>query len=117
MRRLLFFLSSAVLGAGLVILLSAGSGAGTWFGIAFCSLLVVGGAAGSRWGPGPVARGIRAPQLSLMSGIVLALSALAALLLLWRPSIGAGLPLYPFLGCVAVSALLLMPVGLMGDPQ
>ncbi|AEV85869.1 hypothetical protein ACWT_4850 [Actinoplanes sp. SE50] len=114
MRRLLFLLASATLGAGLLILLSAGTGAGRPFGIAFCALLTVGGAVGARRGRGPVARGVRSPQLAANFGCALGLCVLATLLWWWRPSVGTGMPIGAFLGCSAVSAVLMIVVGLTG---
>ncbi|SNY30031.1 hypothetical protein [Paractinoplanes atraurantiacus] len=114
MRRTLFFLAGVAFGAGLLIMLSAGSGAGTPFGVAFCAFLVVGTAIGGRWGPGPVAKGRRAPHLARAGVATAALCAVAAGMLAWRPSVGDGLPVAQFLGCMAAGALLMVPVGLMG---
>ena len=116
-RRLLFFLACATAGAGLLILLSSGNGNGTPFGVAFCALLVTGGALGGRRGRGPVARGVAAPELTMAGLGGLLLCAVAAALLLWRPSTGDGLPVWPFLTCMAVSLLLMVIVGRMGDRQ
>lgn len=65
-------------------------------------------------GPGPVARGVPAPRLAMGGLAVLGLCALAGLLVWWRPSAGAGLPVVPFLACMALGALLMVPVGLLG---
>ena len=117
LRRLLLFASCALAGTGLLILLSAGTGAGLPFGIGFCALLVVGGAVGGRWGPGPVSRGVRAPQLARAGVGLLALCALAGGWLLWRPEVGDGMPLWRFLLFMAAAAILMVPVGLMGRDQ
>jgi hypothetical protein len=113
-RRLLFVLNGVVVGVGLLILLSAGSGAGTPFGIAFCAFLVVGAAIAGRWGPGPVAKGVQAPYLTRTGVAVALLCALAICMLLWQPSLGGSLPMGWFLGCMAASGILMVPVGLMG---
>lgn len=115
MRRMLFFLACVAVGVGLLILFSAGEGAGTWFGITFCGLLMLGGAIGGRRGRGQVARGVQAPQLATTGLMVLVLCALAGIVLFWRPSVGVGLPMVPFLLCMAIGGLLMVPVGLMGD--
>ncbi|MFC4147916.1 hypothetical protein ACFO0M_16785 [Micromonospora mangrovi] len=115
MRRLLLLLSATAVGVGLMILMSAGTGAGTWFGITFCVLLIVGAAVGGRWGRGPVARGVRAPLLAGVGELVLGLCAVMGVMLIWRPSVGADLPMVPFLLCMALGSLLMVPVGLMGD--
>ncbi|MCI4061191.1 hypothetical protein MRQ36_00825 [Micromonospora sp. R77] len=112
---MLFFLSAAAVGVGVLILMTAGTGAGTWFGITFCGLLVLGSAVGGRWGRGPVARGVRAPLLATAGVALLGLCAVAGIMLVWRPSVGAGLPMVPFLLCMAIGSLLMVPVGVMGD--
>ncbi|MFI7430768.1 hypothetical protein ACIBPB_27610 [Micromonospora sp. NPDC049836] len=111
---MLFFLANVAVGVGLLILPSAGSGAGTWFGSTFCALLALGGAVGGRWGRGPVARGMSAPHLATGGPMVVGLCALAGVLVLWRPSVEADLPRVPFLACLALGALLMVPVGLLG---
>ncbi|GIF40411.1 hypothetical protein Axi01nite_47220 [Actinoplanes xinjiangensis] len=114
MRRLLFFLCGVALGVSLLIMLSAGTGAGAPFGIAFCALLVVGTAIGGRWGRGPVARGVQAPYLARAGIAVVVLCALMVGMLIWKPFLGDGLPMGWFLACIAASGLLMVPVGLMG---
>ena len=117
MRRLLFFLDGVVVGAGLLILFSAGSGAGTPFGIAFCAFFVVGTAIGGRWGRGPVAKEVRAPLLARGGVAVVSLCAVMAGMIRWRPSLGESLPMGWFLSCMGVGGVLMIPVGLMGrDP-
>ncbi|MEU8071480.1 MULTISPECIES: barstar family protein [unclassified Micromonospora] len=115
LRRVLFFLACVAVGVALLMLLSAGNGAGRWFGVTFCALLAVGGAVGGRWGRGPVARGVRAPHLARGALASLPLCVLAGVLIWWRPSVGTGLPIVPFLICMTLGLLLMVPVGLMGD--
>ncbi|MFG1921884.1 hypothetical protein [Cryptosporangium sp. NPDC048952] len=117
MRHVLFVLAATSFGIGLLILLSAGTGAGTPFGVGFAVLLVLGTVVGGRWGRGPVARGVRAPQLARAGAAGLVLLPAAALLCLWRPGAVAGLPIWPFLLCLAISGLLMVPVGLMGAEE
>ncbi|WBB91319.1 hypothetical protein [Verrucosispora sp. WMMC514] len=112
---MLFFLACVAAGVGLLILFSAGEGAGLWLGITAGGFLMLGGAIGGRWGRGQVARGVQAPRLTTTGLMVLGLCALAGIMLVWRPSVGAGLPMVPFLLCMAIAALLMVPVGLMGD--
>jgi hypothetical protein len=114
MRRWLFFLNGVVVGVGLLIMLSAGTGGGIPFGIAFCALLAVGTAVAGRWGPGPVAKGVQAPYLARTGVVVVLLCALMAGMLLWRPFLGEGLPTGWFLGCMAMGGVLMVPVGWMG---
>jgi hypothetical protein len=114
MRRLLFFLSATATGAGLVILLSAGTGAGLPFGLAIGAILIVGAAVGGRWGRGPVARGVQARYLAQTGVLVVVLCAVLAGMLLWRPSLGRDLPMAWFLGCMALGGILMVPVGRMG---
>ena len=114
MRRLLFFLSGVFVGAGMLILFSAGNGAGTPFGIAFCTFLVAGTAIGGRWGRGPVAKGVQAPDLVRAGVAVVSLSVLMVGMLLWWPFLGRLLPMGWFVGCMVVGGILMMPVGLMG---
>ena len=113
-RRLLFFLSGVVVGVGMLILLSAGNGAGTPFGIASCALLVAGTAIGGRWGRGPVAKGVQAPYLVMAGVAVVSLSVLMVGMLLWWPFLGQSLPMGWFVGCMVVGGILMVPVGLMG---
>lgn len=58
-RQVLFVLAATSSGIGFIVLLSAGTGAGTPFGIGFAVLLVLATVIGGRWGRGPVARGVR----------------------------------------------------------
>ncbi|TQS46856.1 hypothetical protein [Cryptosporangium phraense] len=111
---MLFVLAATSCGIGLLILLSAGTGAGTPFGVGFAVLLVLGSVIGSRWGRGPVARGVRAPQLVAAGAAGLVLLLAAAALCLWRPGAVAGLPIWPFLLCMAISGWLMVLVGMMG---
>jgi hypothetical protein len=113
MRRLLYFLACVALGIGVVIMLSAGTGAGTPFGIAICVLMVLCGVLGG-WVRGPIADGAQAPQLAGTGSAVALLSLFAGAMLLWRPALGTGLPMGSFLICLTVAGLLLIPVGLMG---
>ncbi|WP_430786635.1 hypothetical protein [Actinoplanes sp. G11-F43] len=117
MRRMLFFLIGVAVGAALLIILSAGNGAGTPFGIGFFTFLTVGSAIGGRWGPGPIARGVRAPFLSAAGVTILVLCVPTVGLLLWRPFLGDVVPLGWFLLCMAVAGLLMIPVGRMGRDQ
>ncbi|SHN14314.1 hypothetical protein [Cryptosporangium aurantiacum] len=51
----------------------------------------------------------------MTTGVVsLPLLLAATLLILWRPSAFADLPMIPFLLCIALAAVLLIAVGLMG---
>jgi hypothetical protein len=115
MRRLLYFLACATVGAGILILMSGGTGAGTPFGIGICVVLVLSGAAGSRWGRGPVARGVPAPELARVGLSVVVLCVLGGVMLLWRPALAKALPMWPFLICMAVGGLLLAFVSRMGQ--
>ncbi|WP_157018139.1 hypothetical protein [Cryptosporangium arvum] len=114
MRQVLFVLAATSSGIGFIVLLSAGTGAGTPFGIGFAVLLVLATVIGGRWGRGPVARGVRAPQLVRGGAAGLVLLSAAALLYLWRPNAVAGLPIWPFMLCMATSGLLMVLVGMMG---
>lgn len=114
MRKLLFLLNGVVVGLGMLILFSAGNGAGTPFGIAFCALLVAGTAIGGRWGRGPVAEGVRAPYLVRAGAAVVSLGVVMVGMLLWQPFLGQSLPMGWFVGCMVVGGILMVPVGLMG---
>ncbi len=112
MRRMLLLLASAAMGAAFLILLSAADGAVPWIGVGMCVLSVVVGAVGGRSGSGPVARDVEARRLSLLGLLSVALAAVAGVMLAWRPTIGAGLPMAGFLSCMAMTGLLLVPAGL-----
>lgn len=115
-RRVLHLAASAAAGAGLIILFSTGEGAP--FGIGLAVFLVLVSLLGTRWGKGPLARGVRFPGMALAGALGVPLLGLAALLVLWRPGAFEPLPLLPALACFAVAGLLFIPIGLMGaDPD
>ena len=91
-------------------MLSGGKGAGTPFGVALLILMVLCGALGG-WVRGPVARGLPAPDLARAGVGVVLICGLSGAMLLWRPGLGEGLPMWRFLICMAIGGLLLAYVG------
>lgn len=62
-----------------------------------------------------MARGLPAPELAKAGVAVLLLCLFGGALLLWRPAVGDGLPMWTFLTCMAVGGLLMAFVGRMGQ--
>src|SRR5690242_9619699 len=84
-RRVLFFGACTATGIGLWAFGRGFGGIGTWAGLGCCMLATIGGIAGGRWGPGPVARGVRAPWLTAWSFLILALAGSLAILAWLQP--------------------------------